>query len=232
MHNLKRGVDKQNSVPRSNYRLKQMQSKISKFFTSSSSSSSSSKLKSGSTPIPSQSTPSSSSSLKSKSPQVLETIDLCDDSAGVIPTSSVSAVSTSQDSQSILEREFAEDPVKRRKLLHVLQSSRGDDEGEPWYNKAQESSEGAHATSVGSSGKVNYTPLEKQVVSIRQQYPDCLLMVECGYRMRFFGADAIAAAKVLSIYAHQDHNFMVASVPTHRAFIHCQRLLTAGHKVS
>ena len=34
----------------------------------------------------------------------------------------------------------------------------------------------------GASMKVSFTPLEKQVEKIRQQYPDSLLMVECGYR--------------------------------------------------
>lgn len=80
--------------------------------------------------------------------------------------------------------------------------------------------------------KITYTPLEKQVVAIREKYPDSLLMVECGYRMRFFGEDATTAAAVLGVWAHKDHNFMVASVPTHRAAFHCRRLLSAGLKVA
>lgn len=73
-------------------------------------------------------------------------------------------------------------------------------------------------------------------------------MVECGYRLRFFGDDALIAAKVhsiyfflkfflelsmqvLSIYAHKDHSFMVASVPTYRVQVHLRRLIAAGHKV-
>jgi DNA mismatch repair protein MSH3 len=79
--------------------------------------------------------------------------------------------------------------------------------------------------------KVKYTPLEQQVVTVRQEYPGTVLMVECGYRMRFFGDDATIAAKVLSIYAHMDHNFMVASVPTFRTYVHCRRLVNAGYKV-
>lgn len=80
--------------------------------------------------------------------------------------------------------------------------------------------------------KTKYTPLELQVLEIRRQYPDTLLMVECGYRVRFFGDDAVNAARVLSIYAHMDHHFMVASVPTFRLAIHCKRLVAAGYKVS
>ncbi len=84
---------------------------------------------------------------------------------------------------------------------------------------------------ASTTTKVSYTPLELQVIAIRKQFTDCLLMVECGYRMRFFGDDALKAAKALGIYAHKDHNFMVGSVPTYRAAHHCQRLLSAGLKV-
>ena len=77
-----------------------------------------------------------------------------------------------------------------------------------------------------------YTPLEQQVLQIRKTHPDSLLMIEVGYKMRFFGDDAVNAAKVLSIYAHQDHNFMVGSIPTFRTFVHCKRLVEAGYKVT
>lgn len=36
----------------------------------------------------------------------------------------------------------------------------------------------------------SYTPLEKQVVEIKEKNPDVLLFVECGYKYRFFGEDA------------------------------------------
>ena len=82
------------------------------------------------------------------------------------------------------------------------------------------------------SAPTKYTPLEQQVLALRASHPDCLLMVEVGYRIRFFGNDALAASKVLSIYAHQDHNFMVASIPTFRILVHCRRLVAAGLKVA
>lgn len=84
---------------------------------------------------------------------------------------------------------------------------------------------------TSSFTKVKYTPLEQQIIDLRSQHPDTLLMVECGYRIRFFGDDAVIAAKVLSICAHIDHNFMVASVPTFRTIVHCKRLIAAGYKV-
>lgn len=39
------------------------------------------------------------------------------------------------------------------------------------------------------------------------------------------------AAHVLKIYCHQDHNFMTASIPVHRLFVHVRRLVAAGYKV-
>ncbi len=83
-----------------------------------------------------------------------------------------------------------------------------------------------------ASGKKDpYTPLERQVVDLKASHSDCLLMVECGYRIRFFGEDATIAGKVLSIYAHKDRQFMVASIPTHRFLVHCRRLVNVGYRV-
>jgi DNA mismatch repair protein MSH3 len=42
-----------------------------------------------------------------------------------------------------------------------------------------------------SSSSVKYTPLEQQVLSLKREQPEALLMVECGYRLRFFGEDAL-----------------------------------------
>lgn len=56
-------------------------------------------------------------------------------------------------------------------------------------------------------------------------------MVEVGYKYRFFGSDAETAAKVLGIYAHVDHNFLTASIPSFRLHFHVRRLVSAGCKV-
>ncbi|KAI4351764.1 hypothetical protein L6164_006086 [Bauhinia variegata] len=82
-----------------------------------------------------------------------------------------------------------------------------------------------------SSEPIKYTPLEQQVVELKRKYPDVLLMVEVGYKYRFFGEDAEIAARVLAIYAHMDHNFMTASIPTFRLNVHVRRLVNAGYKV-
>uniref|UniRef100_A0A8B9H1I2 DNA mismatch repair protein MSH3 n=1 Tax=Astyanax mexicanus TaxID=7994 RepID=A0A8B9H1I2_ASTMX len=76
-----------------------------------------------------------------------------------------------------------------------------------------------------------YTPLEQQYMEIKEQYKDTLLCVECGYKYRFFGVDAEIAAKELNIFCHLDHNFMTASIPTHRLFVHVRRLVSQGYKV-
>ncbi|KAJ7969977.1 DNA mismatch repair protein MSH3 [Quillaja saponaria] len=82
-----------------------------------------------------------------------------------------------------------------------------------------------------SSNPVKYTPLEQQVVELKSKYPDVLLVVEVGYKCRFFGEDAEIAARVLGIYAHMDHNFLTASIPTFRLNVHVRRLVSAGYKV-
>jgi DNA mismatch repair protein MSH3 len=83
-----------------------------------------------------------------------------------------------------------------------------------------------------TKSKVKYTPLEQQVVTLKEKYPDAILFVECGYKYRFFGEDAEIAAKELDIFCHPDHNFMTASIPTHRLFVHVRRLVAKGLKVT
>lgn len=88
------------------------------------------------------------------------------------------------------------------------------------------------AAAVGKSGGgVKYTPLEQQFVAVKEKNPDVLLIVECGYRCRFFGEDAEIASKVLHIACFQAHNFMNASIPTNRLHIHTKRLVEQGYKV-
>uniref|UniRef100_A0AAY4C5U1 DNA mismatch repair protein MSH3 n=1 Tax=Denticeps clupeoides TaxID=299321 RepID=A0AAY4C5U1_9TELE len=76
-----------------------------------------------------------------------------------------------------------------------------------------------------------YTPLELQFMEIKEKHRDALLCVECGYKYRFFGDDAETAAKELNIFCHPDHNFMTASIPAHRLFVHVRRLVSKGYKV-
>ncbi|KAI0059076.1 DNA mismatch repair protein MSH3 [Artomyces pyxidatus] len=83
---------------------------------------------------------------------------------------------------------------------------------------------------IGPSGE-SYTPLEQQVRALKAQHPDVLLMIEVGYKVRFFGEDARIASKELGIVCFPDRNFLVASIPTHRRDVHLKKLLSKGHKV-
>ncbi|XP_034206345.1 DNA mismatch repair protein MSH3 isoform X2 [Prunus dulcis] len=100
-----------------------------------------------------------------------------------------------------------------------------------FLQKLLEPSSDVPEPSPSSNPPAKFTPLEQQVVDLKKRYPDVLLMVEVGYKYRFFGQDAEIAASVLGIYAHMDHNFLTASVPTFRLNVHVRRLVSAGYKV-
>ncbi|PYI20606.1 DNA mismatch repair protein msh3 [Aspergillus violaceofuscus CBS 115571] len=98
--------------------------------------------------------------------------------------------------------------------------------------------------SAGKKGASKLTPMERQVIDIKRRHKDAVLVVEVGYKFRFFGEDARIAAKELSIVcipgklrfdehpseAHLDR-FASASIPVHRLHVHVKRLVAAGHKV-
>ncbi|KAK3394210.1 muts domain V-domain-containing protein [Podospora didyma] len=88
------------------------------------------------------------------------------------------------------------------------------------------------------------TPMETQFLEIKRKHMDTILIVEVGYKFRFFGEDARIAAKELSImcipgkFRYDEHpseahidRFASASIPVHRLSVHAKRLVAAGHKV-
>ena len=93
-------------------------------------------------------------------------------------------------------------------------------------------------------GASKLTPMEKQFLDIKRNHLDTLMIMEVGYKYKFWGEDARIAAKELSIVcipgkfrfdehpseAHLDR-FASASIPTHRLHVHVKRLVGAGHKV-
>ncbi|KXS17684.1 hypothetical protein M427DRAFT_96714 [Gonapodya prolifera JEL478] len=81
------------------------------------------------------------------------------------------------------------------------------------------------------AGGAAYTPLEEQYVDLRKKYPDVLLVIEVGYKFRFFDEDARVTSKHLGIVAYLDHNFLTASIPSQRLPVHVKRLVHAGYKV-
>ncbi|KAG0236193.1 Mismatch repair protein msh3 [Mortierella sp. GBA43] len=86
-------------------------------------------------------------------------------------------------------------------------------------------------SSKKTTTKNTYTPLEKQFIEIKGQYPDAVLCIEVGYKFRFFDKDAQIASRELSIAHFMDHNFYTASIPVHRLDVHVRRLVHAGYKV-
>ena len=93
-------------------------------------------------------------------------------------------------------------------------------------------------------GGSKLTPMEKQFLEIKRKHLDTILVVEVGYKFKFFGEDARIAAKELSIVCipgkmrYDEHNseahldrFASASIPVHRLHVHVKRLVGAGHKV-
>ena len=124
-----------------------------------------------------------------------------------------------------------------------------DDAVEP--DDAEEAEETTSKASVkgrksvaAKKGGSKLTPMEKQFLEIKRKHLDTILVVEVGYKFKFFGEDARIAARELGIVcipgklrydehiseAHLDR-FASASVPIHRLHVHVKRLVGAGHKV-
>ncbi|KAI9729025.1 MAG: Mismatch repair protein msh3 [Chrysothrix sp. TS-e1954] len=136
-----------------------------------------------------------------------------------------------------------------RRKNHVLEDNApdaGEDEDEEEAEDEVAVPKAAKGSKFGSVKKTaaKLTPMERQVIDIKRKNMETLLVVEVGYKYRFFGEDARIAAKELSIVcipgkmrfdehpseAHLDR-FASASIPTHRLHVHVKRLVAAGHKV-
>ncbi|KAL2757393.1 hypothetical protein ACRALDRAFT_2016548 [Sodiomyces alcalophilus JCM 7366] len=99
-------------------------------------------------------------------------------------------------------------------------------------------------TGGGARANKKLTPMELQFLEIKRNHLDTILIVEVGYKFRFFGEDARIASKELGIvcipgkYRYDEHpseahwdRFASASIPVHRLSVHAKRLVAAGHKV-
>lgn len=137
------------------------------------------------------------------------------------------------------------DIKRRNRALLEDVAAEGEDE-----DADQEPTEDARPAARGRKGIAakktasKLTPMEKQVIDIKRTNMDTLLVIEVGYKFRFFGEDARAAAKQLGIvcipgkYRYDEHSseahldrFASASIPVHRLHVHVKRLVAAGHKV-
>ncbi|KAJ3417615.1 Mismatch repair protein msh3 [Chytridiales sp. JEL 0842] len=105
-------------------------------------------------------------------------------------------------------------------------------------NNEGEDDEAPRKAQKGSkSSNIKYTPLEIQYLQIKKKHPDCMLIVEVGYKYKFFDEDALVgqreeiAAKELNIVAYVDKNMHAASIPVHRLSVHVKKLVQLGYKV-
>lgn len=73
-------------------------------------------------------------------------------------------------------------------VFHFSQFAKSEAGGRGRGQAAQPSPSDPAASSRRS--RTTYTPLEQQVIQLKQQHKDALLAVECGYKYRFFGDDA------------------------------------------
>ncbi|OJD24987.1 DNA mismatch repair protein MSH3 [Blastomyces percursus] len=121
-----------------------------------------------------------------------------------------------------------------------LEGAESDAEAEEDITPAPQKGRGSGKRST--TGKL--TPMERQIIDIKKKHMDTVLVVEVGYKFRFFGEDARIAAKELSIvcipgklrfdeHPSEAHlsRFASASIPVHRLHVHVKRLVSAGYKV-
>lgn len=137
--------------------------------------------------------------------------------------------------------------IKRRHGTINEEAAEGEDDDEDALEDDEPPSKSKSKGKSGAAAKKGghkLTPMEKQIIDLKQKHPDTILVVEVGYKFRFFGEDARVAAKELHIVcvpgkfrfdehpseAHLDR-FAGASFPTHRLHVHVKRLVAAGHKV-
>ncbi|GME28384.1 hypothetical protein GTA08_BOTSDO02991 [Neofusicoccum parvum] len=137
--------------------------------------------------------------------------------------------------------------IKRRNHTVSEEAAEGDEDedGAPEDDEPQSKSKAkGRGGAAAKKGGHKLTPMEKQIIELKQKHPDTILVVEVGYKFRFFGEDARVAAKELGIvcipgkFRFDEHpseghldRFAGASFPTHRLHVHVKRLVAAGHKV-
>lgn len=136
--------------------------------------------------------------------------------------------------------------LRRRNHLSAQEDDAEAGGDEDMDDEDQEAIQSTKSKKTNGSRKAvsKLTPMEKQVLEIKRKNMDTLLVIEVGYKYRFFGEDARTAAKELQImcipgkFRYDEHpseahldRFASASFPTHRLHVHVRRLVQAGHKV-
>ena len=135
--------------------------------------------------------------------------------------------------------------IKRRNwmITEETQEEQPEEEEEQEPEDAKPAKKGSKGA-ASKRGATKLTPMEKQYLDIKRKHLDTVIVMEVGYKFKFFGEDARVAAKELGIVcipgkmrydehiseAHLDR-FASASIPVHRLHVHVKRLVSAGHKV-
>lgn len=138
---------------------------------------------------------------------------------------------------------FAE--LRRRNKMLAEEQGNGEGEGEDEDEEQEipkpvKGKKGA-ATKKSAS---KLTPMDKQYLEIKRKHLDTIIVMEVGYKFKFFGEDARTASKELGIvcipgkFRYDEHpseahldRFASASFPVHRLQVHVKRLVKANHKV-
>ncbi|CAE7205240.1 unnamed protein product [Rhizoctonia solani] len=63
----------------------------------------------------------------------------------------------------------------------------------------------------------------EEILALKKQHEDAILLFEVGYKFRFFGEDARVASRELGIACFMDKNFLTASIPVHRRDVHVKK---------
>ncbi|KAF5330723.1 hypothetical protein D9619_005575 [Psilocybe cf. subviscida] len=125
------------------------------------------------------------------------------------------------------------DPFEALSALASLSKAKGKGKRKATTTKTVEPSKTRKKPGVmGPSGRT-YTDLELQILKLKEDNPGTILMIEVGYKFRFFGEDAKVAAKVLGVIAFMSRNLLTASISNSNTWfhIHLKNLLNAGYRV-
>ena len=113
--------------------------------------------------------------------------------------------------------------------------------------KANNTEKSTKLTNSNKKLKSNLTEFEKQILLFKLNHLNKLLLIQNGYRYKFFGNDALIASKILNIKltngklsydlnnpSKNDYlysTFASASIPIERLLIHVRRLINKGYIV-
>lgn len=127
-----------------------------------------------------------------------------------------------------------DDNTENRNKLAKFKSSSSKGKGKQRATTATSTSSSSKSKGKGKANTDNgikHTPLEKQILDLKSKYPGILLIIEVGYKFKFYGEDARIASQALNIMCFPERNLLSAMIPVHRINVHVKKLVSLGHKV-